>query len=82
MTHSGAFTSQSIGTHLVNEAAQKGTTEIYFQINSAAATRQGLLEMVSGLRNSYTSLDGVYIKIFGSNGEVWWNGVFRAPKGM
>ena len=77
--HSGAFTSPGVGSHLQAEALQSGTTEIYMQINSSGASRQGLLQMISGLRSGYRELQGVFVKIFGPNGEVWWNGIFRGP---
>jgi hypothetical protein len=77
--HSGAFTPQNVGTHLVGEAAQRGTTQIFMQINSAGATREGLLQMISGLRSGYPDLRGIFVKIFGPDGEAWWNGVFRGP---
>ncbi|MFL5801986.1 MAG: RHS repeat-associated core domain-containing protein [Roseiflexaceae bacterium] len=77
--HSGQFTSRALAQHLMDEASQEGTTEIYLQINTAGATREGMLQMIGGLRNGYRELAGQFVKIFGSNGEVWWNGVFRAP---
>ena len=75
--HSGAFTPNSIGTHLQAEAMQSGTTQIFLQVNSVGATRQGLLQMISGLRRAYPELRGMFVKIFGPNGQVWWNGTFR-----
>ncbi len=73
--HSGAFTSQSIGAHLLDEAAQAGTSEIYLQINTGA--RAGFLRMLPGLRSGYAELRGIFVKIFGPDGQVWWNGIFR-----
>jgi hypothetical protein len=73
--HSGAFTSQGVGAHLLEEAAQAGTREIYLQINTG--TREGFLRMLPGLRRGYAELEGVFVKIFGPDGQVWWNGIFR-----
>ena len=78
--HHGQFTPQSIGNHLQGEAAQAGTTEIYIQFNSAGASRQGLLQMIPGLRSAYPELRGRFVRFFGPNGETWWNGMFRGPQ--
>ena len=74
------FTADSVGPHLQQEAMQQGTTEIYLQINSSGATREGFLKMVPGIRNGYPELRGVMVKIFGPNGEVWWTGTFGGPQ--
>lgn len=74
------FTADSVGGHLQKEAMQAGTTEIYLQINSTGATRQGFLEMVPQLRNAYLELRGKFVKIFGPDGKVWWSGTFGGPK--
>ena len=78
--HRGAFTPQSIGNHLQGEVAQAGTTEVYLQINTATASREGLLRMIGDLRNAYPELRGTFVRFFGPNGETWWNGVFRGPR--
>lgn len=77
--HSGAFTSEGIGSHLQAEAAQVNTTEIYLQINSTGATKAELLQMISRLRNAYPELRGILVKIFGSDGSIWWSGAFSGP---
>jgi hypothetical protein len=77
--HTGAFTPEGIGSHLQAEALQTGTTEIYLQINSPGATREGVLQMIGGIRSGYLELRNVFVKIFGPDGEVWWNGAFRGP---
>jgi ribosomal protein S11 len=74
------FTADSIGSHLQQEAMQQGTTEIYLQINSTGATREGFLKILPQIRNGYLELRGITVKIFGSDGSVWWNGVFGGPK--
>jgi hypothetical protein len=74
------FTAESVGSHLQQEAMQQGTTEIYLQINSTGATREGFLKMLPQIRNGYLELRGITVKIFGSDGSVWWNGVFGGPK--
>lgn len=73
--HSGVFTPQGVGAHLLEEAAQAGTSEIYLQINTG--TREGFLRMLPGLRSGYAELRGVFVKVFGPDGQVWWNGLFR-----
>jgi hypothetical protein len=78
--HRGAFNADSVGTHLQAEAMQAGTTEIFMQVNSAGATRQGLLKMIPELRSAFVELRGMLVKIFGPNGETWWSGIFRGPK--
>jgi hypothetical protein len=77
---SSPFTADSIGSHLQQEAMQQGTTEIYLQINSTGATREGFLKILPQIRNGYLELRGITVKIFGSDGSVWWNGVFGGPK--
>jgi len=69
----GKFTPENVGSRLAEEAAQRGTTEVYFQINSPGATREGFLGMVSFLRR-IPGLAGKFIKVFSSSGEVWWSG--------
>ncbi len=77
--HRGAFTQQSIGGHLQGEVAQAGTTEIYLQVNSAGASREGLLRMIPRLRGGYPELRGVPVKFYGPDGKVWWTGIFQGP---
>jgi uncharacterized protein DUF4157 len=79
--HSGAFTLERLGGHLIEEAGQAGTTEIYLQINSQGASRGGLLQMMPRLQRGYVDLDGLFVRIFGPNGEAWWSGVFRFTGG-
>lgn len=74
------FTADSVGSHLQKEAMQAGTTEIYLQVNSTGATREGFLKMVPELRNAYLELRGKFVKIFGPEGKVWWSGTFGGPK--
>lgn len=76
--HTGAFTMTLIGEHLQKEALQQGTEEIYLQLNTG--TRQALLAMIPELRRGYLELEGVYVRFFGPNGDVWWNGVFHKLK--
>lgn len=77
--HTGEFTSGSVGGHLQTEALQAGTREVYLQINSAGATREGAIQMMSGLRNAYPELRGIFVKIFGPDGKVWWSGTMSGP---
>jgi hypothetical protein len=72
------FTAASIGSHLQAEAMQKGTTEIYLQINSGS--REAFLKLLPEIRNAYRELSGIFVKIFGKEGDVWWNGLFGGPK--
>ena len=76
--HSGKFTSESIGKKLLEEEKQIGTTEIYLQINQGS--REGFLKMLPEIRNGYNELGGVFVKIYGANGEIWWSGTFRGIK--
>jgi hypothetical protein len=78
--HSGAFTDEGMAAHLQTEAAQSGTTEIYMQVNSAGATREGMIRMAHGLRSAYRELSGILVRFYGPNGEVWWTGMFRGPR--
>lgn len=78
--HSGAFTDQGMAAHLQAEAAQAGTTEIYMQINSAGATREGMIHMAHAIRSGYLELGGMHVRFYGPNGEVWWAGTFRSPR--
>ena len=77
---SGAFTQESVGSHLQAEAAQRGTTEIYLQINSSGASREGLLQMIPQLRSGYPELRGIDVHIFGPDGQRWWHGTFAGPR--
>ncbi len=77
--HTGAFTGNSVGSHLLEEAAQQGTTEIYLQVNTQGATREGLLKMMPELRSGYVDLRGIFVKFFGPDGSVWWSGTFGGP---
>jgi hypothetical protein len=79
--HAGGFTLEGVGAHLIEEAGQAGTTQVYLQINTQGATRTGLLQMMPRLQRGYVDLDGVFVKIFGPNGEAWWSGVFRFTGG-
>jgi hypothetical protein len=77
--HTGAFTPGSVGGHLQTEAMQKGTTEIYLQINSQGASQEKLLSMIPRLRTAYLELRGITVRIFGPNGQQWWSGTFGGP---
>jgi len=77
--HQGAFTSNSVGNHLQAEVAQAGTTEVFLQINSAGATREGLLQIVPGIRNAFPELRNIFVRFFGPDGSTWWNGRFGGP---
>jgi len=79
--HAGEFSARNLGRHLIEEAGQAGTTEIYLQINTRGATRTGLLGMMPQLQRGYVDLEGIFVKIFGPNGEAWWSGVFRFTGG-
>jgi putative toxin of predicted polymorphic toxin system len=74
--HHGAFTTEAIGGHLLGEVRQESTTEIFLQISSPGATRQGFLKMLPALRSGSRDLQRVYVKVFGPDGSVWWNGRF------
>jgi hypothetical protein len=78
--HTGAFTIESIKEHLINEVRQVGTREIYLQINSASASREGLMQMIFTLRRAADDLDGVYVKFFGPTGGAWWSGTFYGAR--
>jgi hypothetical protein len=81
--HSGAFTAAQIGSHLQEEARQRGTTEIYLQIGpegTEGLKREDLLKMIPGIRAGYPELEGLDIKFFGPDGAAWWEGPFRGPK--
>jgi len=75
---SSPFTADSIGSHLQQEAMQRGTTQVYLQINSG--TREAFLKMLPEIRNAYLELRGVLVKIYGADGSVWWTGTFGGPK--
>jgi len=77
--HTGGFTKESIGGHLQTEAAQAGTTEIYFQINSPGASQSGLLAVIPRLKNAYPELKNMFVKFFGPDGKIWWSGVLGGP---
>ena len=72
------FTGDSIGSHLQQEAMQRGTTEVYLQMNSG--TREAFLKILPEIRKAYLELRGVFVKIFGADGSVWWSGTFGGPK--
>jgi len=75
--HTGAL--DNLGSHLIEEASQSGVTEVWAQINTAGATQEEVLEVLlgeDGIRHAYTELDGLYVRIFGPQGESWWSGVF------
>jgi hypothetical protein len=78
--HSGRFSQESILGHLLDEVRQSGTSEIYLQLSSAGATREGLLRMIPQLRRGAPDLDGVLVRIYGPNGLKWWEGTFRSPE--
>lgn len=83
--HAGSFDKKSIGSHLQDEAGQRGTSEIYMQISSinskdTPVNREEFLKMVPDIRKSYQELDNKYVKIYGDDGSVWWNGKFKGPK--
>jgi hypothetical protein len=74
--HRGELTPRAIASHLRKEVVQKGTTEIYLQINSNGASREAILQIIPMIRNAYLDLNGVFVRIFGPNGEAWWGGAF------
>ena len=78
--HSGALTAAGIGSHLQEEARQAGTNEIYLQINSGGASREAILQMIPEIRGGYLELGGINVKIFGPDGDAWWEGEFRRPE--
>jgi RHS repeat-associated protein len=77
--HTGAFTPESVGSHLVAEARQEGVNEIFLQLNTPGASRQGLLQMMPDIRRAYSELSGMEIQFFGPDGLRWWNGIFAGP---
>jgi hypothetical protein len=77
--HSGEFTAKGVGSHLVDKAGQAGVTEIYLQVNSPGASREGLIRMIPQIRQAFVDLNGKSIRFYGSDGKVWWEGFFRGP---
>jgi hypothetical protein len=77
--HHGEFTLEALGGHLLKKAGQEGATEIYLQINSPGASRAAFLQILPRIRNDFFGLEGVFVRIFGPNGEAWWSGVLRGP---
>jgi hypothetical protein len=69
----------NLGSHIEDEVRQTGTTEVYIQINTSGVDRESVIKFVPQIRNAYTSLRGIFVKIFGPDGSVWWSGKFGGP---
>jgi hypothetical protein len=76
--HTGKL--DNLGNHLVDEALQENTTEIYVQINTSGVDRESVLKFIPSIRNAYTALRGKFVKLFGPDGSVWWSGKFGGPQ--
>jgi hypothetical protein len=76
----GAFTEEGVGGHLVQEARQAGTNEIFLQINTPGASRAGLAKMLPKLIRYAPDLKGIWVEISGPDGEVWFSGPFKGPE--
>ena len=85
--HSGK--QANFGSHLVKEAGQFSenatSKEIYIQIDPREGLdidKRSLLNEITDeqggwqTKSALPELDGVYVKVFGPNGEVWWDGTF------
>ena len=73
--HTGQFSSRGIGPRLAEKRKQAAQGEVYLQINTPGATREGLLRIIPEIRKSGEA-GGLYVRIFGPDGETWWNGTF------
>jgi hypothetical protein len=77
--HTGELS--NLGSHILAEANQVGTREIFMQISREGVTQQQVLSLLqgpNGLRNTVgDAASGLTVRIFGPNGESWWSGVFR-----
>lgn len=75
--HHGSLS--TLQSHLRTEGNQAGVKEIFLQINTPGATQQSILNIFlgpNGLRNGMLELKGKRVRIFGPNGEQWFDGVF------
>jgi hypothetical protein len=81
--YSGKFHRQGLNSKLVQEASQKGTTEVYLQIKVPNANRTELIKMITTpegqfgpLRRGNPSLSGKNIRFYSADGKLWWSGKF------
>jgi hypothetical protein len=80
----GNLTAQGLGARLVAKAGQQGVTEIFVQVSSGGGSRQIVIDLIQGsgrLRSSFRELEGIFVKVFGPDGSVWWSGLFRGFRG-
>ncbi len=82
--HSGSM--RNFGSHLLDEARQfsrdAARKEIWIQISNPDISKSALLHEITNhtdgwqTKSGFRELDGVYVKVYGNQGDVWWEGVF------
>jgi hypothetical protein len=76
--HNGSL--DSVGAHLIREAGQRGTTEIWVQIDTPGASQNKTISLIQGtrsLRSAHPELRGKEVRFFGPDGRQWWSGKFK-----